>query len=486
MEKDISVKKNTIYNIIKSVSAIVFPMITFPYASRVLGVENVGKINFSSSMISYISLIASLGVTTYAVRECAKVREDREQLNRLSSQIFSINIISTIFAYIVLFICLLFFKPLFDYRLLIVIQGISVLLTTLGTDWINSAMEDFRYITIRTFIFQIISIILMVIFVREPSHYYRYALIVVLSASGGNIMNFFYRKKYCNISITCKMNIKKHLKPIIMVFSLILSQTIYCNSDMTILGLMKGDYQVGLYSVAVKIYTIVNTMVASVAMVVMPRMANWFAKKNYEEINKLIRYAVDCIVTLGLPVAVGVACIAPELVEIIAGVGYMGADFALRILMISLVFSYLGGIITNIIMIPSGREKVSLKASIVSASINIVLNIILIPRYGLYAAAFTTALAEFVALCIVSRYVEKDIKIGRFTEIFGAPIIGCIGISIITIFIKQLPIGLWGRTCIIIGLSMLTYIITLIIMKNKFALEIINSVKNKKKNRKEI
>ena len=476
MKQKVSIKKNTVYNIIKSLSTVIFPLITFPYVSRVLGADNVGKINFSSSIISYISLIASLGVATYAIRECAKVKENENDLNRMASQIFSINVTSTIIAYIILIGILIFAKPLYGYRNLILIQGIAVMFATLGTEWINSAMEDFKYITIRTFLFQALSIILMLLFVKEPSHYYRYALICVVSASGGNITNIFYRRKYCKITFTFSMNIRQHLKPILLVFSLILSQTIYCNSDMTILGLIKGDYQVGLYSVAVRIYTIVNMMVASVALVVMPQMAKLFQKRDYDEINKLVRYAMDCIVVIGFPVIAGIACIAPELVEIIAGKEYIGATLALRILMISLLFSYLGGIISNVIMIPSGREKVCLKTSVISAVVNVVLNFILIPYFGLYAAAATTAIAEGVGLCNIYRYVEPDIRVGKFRDVFLGPLIGCAGIVCISYFVKGFGMGLWIRTIVIILLSVLAYFITMILTKNKFAMDIINSI----------
>lgn len=475
MEQKVSIKKNTVFNVIKSLSTVIFPLITFPYVSRVLGADNVGKVNFSSSIVSYLSLIASLGITTYAIRECAKAKENEYELNKLASQIYSINITSTIVAYVVLLVVLIFAKPIYGYRGLILIQAVTVLFSTLGTDWINSAMEDFKYITIRTFLFQGLSIILMLLFVKESAHYYRYAMICVISASGGNIVNIFYRRKYCKISYTLRMDIKKHLKPIMLVFSLILSQTIYCNSDMTILGLIKGDYQVGLYSVAVRIYTIVNTMVASIALVVMPQMSKLFQIKKYDEINKLVRYAMDCIVVIGFPVITGIACIAPELVEIIAGPEYIGATLALRILMISLLFSYLGGIVSNVIMIPSGREKICLKTSVISAIINVVFNFILIPRFGLYAAATTTALAEGVALCVISRHIEKEIKFGKPKEVFLGPIVGCASIACVTYVIKSFELGLWFRTILIIILSVLSYALAMIVTKNKFVMDIFNS-----------
>lgn len=145
-----SLKINTIFNAIKTFSSIIFPLITFPYISRTLLAENVGKVNFGLSIISYFTLIASLGITTYAIRECAAVREDRKKLSQIASQIFSINIITTFFSYLLLVLTLVFYSKLENYKLLITIQSLSILFATLGTDWINSAMEDFKYITIRT------------------------------------------------------------------------------------------------------------------------------------------------------------------------------------------------------------------------------------------------------------------------------------------------------------------------------------------------
>ena len=129
-----SVKKNTIFNTIKTVFGIIFPLITFPYISRVLMAENVGKVNFGNSIVSYFSLIASLGVSTYAIRECSKVRDNQDELNKTASQIFSINIVSTLISYLALAVTLIVARPLDNYRELICIQSATILFTTLGAD----------------------------------------------------------------------------------------------------------------------------------------------------------------------------------------------------------------------------------------------------------------------------------------------------------------------------------------------------------------
>lgn len=219
-----SLKINTVLNIIKTCSAILFPLITFPYISRVLLPENVGKVNFAQSYVNYFSLIAGLGLSTHAIRECATAKNDRKKLEKVSSELFSINLITTFVAYIFLVASLFIFKGLQRYEYLILIESTIIVSTTLGADWLNSAMEDYKYITIRTVAFQIVSLILMFTFVRETSDYYKYALISILSSAGANVANIFYRKKYCTVTFTLNIDWKRHLSPILFLFVMQLSQ----------------------------------------------------------------------------------------------------------------------------------------------------------------------------------------------------------------------------------------------------------------------
>lgn len=474
-----SVQKNTVFNTIKTVFGIIYPLITFPYISRVLMAENVGKVNFGNSIVSYFSLIASLGVSTYAIRECSKVRDNQEELNRTASQIFSINIISTLISYFALVITLIVARPLENYRELICIQSATILFTTLGADWINSAMEDFKFIAIRTMGMQVVSLALMFLFVRRPEDYIKYAVVSVVASSGANIINIFYRRKFCKTRFTTHMDIRKHLPPILLMFSMILSQTIYTNSDTTILGLLRGDYEVGLYSTAVKIYHLVNTTIASVAWVVMPQLSSGFAKKNYQEVNRLLKFSLNFIIILGLPCIVGVNAIALPIIDLLAGSEFYGAVTALHILTITLSFSLFGGWFCNMTMLPAGREKICLLSCGISALVNIILNIILIPLFGLNAAATTTAIAECVGLFILFRHRDRNIKVSNLKEMLKAPIIGSCGIACVALIVRSF-INSYPVICVVtIILSAMVYGTTLILMKNEFAMSFLKPILNK-------
>lgn len=471
--------RNATYNIIKNIFTIIFPLITFPYISRTLGAENTGKINFGLSIVSYFSLVASLGVTTYAVRECAAVKDDRNALSHTASQIYSINVISTMAAYVALTVTLAVAPSLSSYRKLIVIQSLSILLATLGTDWLNTAMSDFKYITVRTVLVQMTSLLLMLLFVRRTEDFYIYALINVFASGGANVLNMIYRKRYCEVCFTVHMDVKRHLMPILLLFSMLIAQTVFVNTDTTILGLMKGDFEVGLYGASTKVYSMVNSVVASIAWVVMPQLSHLFAVKNYKEINATLRYALNFIVVLGIPVIIGLNVLADEIIQVLAGSEYMGATTSLHILTLSLVCSFAGGFVGNIILLPSKREHIMLMSCIVSAIVNLILNLVLIPRFGLNAAAATTAIANGVSFLIGIPYIEKEIRITGVGKIFKAPLLGGIAVAVVVSVLKLLPTNVYVTTFLSIVIGAVSYFLILLLLKDEFTSDYVKQIRQK-------
>lgn len=470
------IKKNTFYNLIKSVTQIIFPLITFPYISRTLTAVNIGKYNFANSIVSYFTLIASLGISTYAIRECSKIKDNKEVLQKEISQIISLNLFTTLFSYFLLFILLIFSKKLESYRTLIIILSSSMLFGALGADWINNVMGDFKYITVRSFVFQVVSLVLMFMFVHKQEDYINYAIICVVSSSGSNILNYFYRRRYCKTTITLNINVRKRIKPIMLLFAMVLSQTIFLNSDTTILGMMRNNYEVGLYSTSVKIYTIVNTMMSSVYLVVMPQMSYYFNEKKYKEINSLFNYSAGFIFLLGIPAIVGINALCSDLIVLIAGKEYLGATLSLHILTLALFFSLLGGLIGNTILLPSMKENFFLKACIFSAIVNIILNLVLIPSYGLNAAAFTTLISQLIVFLLNLKHKNKEVVLINKKDLLLGPIVGSVLIFICCNIMKIFITNLYIRIIWSILISILVYIATLIFTKNENTLKILNKI----------
>lgn len=269
---DTSVKKNAVLNVIKQACSILFPLITYPYVSRVLGSTSYGIYSFADSIVSYAVLIAGLGISTYAIREGSPIRDNQKKINQFSSEIFSINVISTIVAYLLLFFSIFVSTKIMADRNVIFVRSIMIILTTIGVDWINNIYEDFSYITIRYIVFQTISLVLMFAFVRSTRDILIYTFITVIAAAGGNVLNVFYVRKYVRIKFVLR-GLSKHIKPIIILFANNVAVAIYVNSDITMLGFYVTNSQVGIYALASKIYNLAKLMINALIIALMPRLS---------------------------------------------------------------------------------------------------------------------------------------------------------------------------------------------------------------------
>lgn len=479
--KERSIRLNALLNGLRSVLNILFPVITFPYVSRVLSVKGIGIYNFSNSIVSYFLLIAGLGINTYAIREGAKLRENQSKITQFASQIFTINILSTGLAYLFLFICLIIFSKLHSYLLCILIFSLQIFFTTIGTEWLYQIYEDYSYITVRSIIFQILSLILLFTFVRGPQDYFKYAAITVFSAVGSNILNFIHARQYCHIQLVWHFDWKIHLGPIIILFFANIANMIYVNSDITVLGLMKNNYVVGIYSVSSKVYQIIKTLIAAILIVTIPRLAMLFGKHRMGEYKDILIKLSNILILLALPASTGLFMLAREVVLIISGPKYLRSINSLQILCFAYIFSILAWILSDCVLIPAKREKCVLKSMSTSAVLNVVINVILIPFWNENAAAFSTVLAEMCMFIVNYHYAKdivKDVFISKtLLHTFISSIIGCIGIVIICILCNLSFQSLIIKTILSIVLSVIMYGAILILLNNKFAVAMLNRAK---------
>ena len=462
---------NAFLNGLRSVLNLFFPLITFPYVSRVLSVSGIGIYNFSNTYINYFILIASLGISTYAVREGSKYRDDKNRINEFASQIFSLNIIAMIVAYLLLFASLIIFKNLHNYISCILIFSLQILFTTLGTEWIYTIYEDYTYITIRSIAFKIISIILLFLLVKKPEDYLIYAAITVFSGVGSNLLNFIHARKFVYIKLTTQTNWRYHLKPVLVIFASTIAVTIYVSSDTTILGLLKSDYAVGIYSTSVKIYQIAQSLLSALLMVTIPRLAFLWGQRRLGEYNKVLSKVFNSLGILVLPVVVGLIMLSREVILIIASEKYLLSVNSLRIISWAIIFSIFSWIFSDCVLIPVKRENLVLRNTIVTAVENIVLNFILIPFMSYDGTSLSTVIAEFTVM-IMNGYSCRDIiksvilKKDTLKNLLDS-IIGCVGIVIVCLLCNVSFSSLIFRTILSVVFSIITYGAILILLKNK-------------------
>lgn len=477
--KNTSLGKNAVLNVVKSVLSVLFPLITYPYAFRVLHAENIGKVDYAMSIINYFSLVAMLGVSSYAIREGAKVRDDRKKISELVSQIFSINVISTAVSYIVLTLTVFFTAKLYDYKELIFLLSISIVFTTLGIDWINTIYEDFWYITVRSIITHIVTLVLLFVLVRRVSDYYYYAFLSVLINIIIGMSNWKYCHKYIDLKFTLKMNVHKHLRPILTLFANNIATSIYVNCDTTMLGWIIGNQSVGLYSMAVKIYNVLKNVMAAIYTVAIPRLSYYIGKKDYDKLRKTYTEIFGGVTLLLLPMSAGIIGIANEVVYFMGGAEYADAVLALQILSIALIGAIFGGLMAYCFNIPMAQEIINLKATTISAILNIELNTIIIPKLAHNGAAITTAISEWFVFffCLFSaKDIKKYIDIKKYLLYLKDAVIEMFIIYILSRLIHQNIISHFLSLIFIIGLSIAGYLIVLTVSGNAIYYSVLKKI----------
>lgn len=478
---------NAFLNGMRSILNLVFPLITFPYISRVLSVTGIGIYNFSNTYVNYFILIAGLGIATYAVREGAKYRDKKKKIEEFASQVFSLNLIATIIAYILLLLSLILFKKLNNYISCILIFSLQILFTTLGTEWIYTIYEDYAYITIRSIIFKIISIILLFVLVRRPSDYLWYAGITVFAGVGSNIFNLIHARSFITIRLTLNTNWQTHLRPILIIFASAVAVTIYVSSDTTILGLLKNNYAVGIYSTSVKIYSIAQSLLSAILTVTIPRLAMLWGQKRRREYDSVLTRVINTLGLLVLPASVGLIMLSRQVVLIIAGHKFLPSVNSLRIITWAIIFSIFAWIFSDCVLIPAKREGKVLRNTLITAAINVALNFLLIPTMSYDGTSLSTVLAEF-SVMIMNGYSCRDIikpiifKKDTLKNLFES-IIGCIGIVGVCLLCQWSWDSMVLVTTFSVVFSVFVYGAILILLRNNIAISMMKNIKNIIKNK---
>jgi O-antigen/teichoic acid export membrane protein len=433
-----SIKKNAALNTIRTVMGIIFPIITFPYASRTLFPEGIGKVNFANSVVSYFAIIAGLGVFNYGIREATKIRENKLEVSKLVEEIFIINIISTVISYLLLVFFVMNVPYLKQYKLLIFISSSSIIFTTIGFDWVYNAFEEFSYITIRSISFQFISLVLLFIFVKTKDDYVKYLMIGVFSSVGYNIFNFFHLRKYIKFSFHYKLDIKKHLKPIFMLFGLAVITSIYTILDTTMLGFLAGDEQVGYYSAATKINKMVLSIVTAASAVIFPRLSKYANDNDNSSFRELFNLSLNITLCFAIPVTIGLNLLSEPITLLFSGYSYLPSIPVMRIMNPIIVIISISNLIGIQCLVPLKKEKITLISVFCGAITNFTLNFFLIQRYQAVGAAIATVVAESVVLLVQLLFAYKQIDKKIFINNLFQVLISVTIMGIVVLLITKL------------------------------------------------
>ncbi len=478
-----SIKTNFIMNSILTVSTFIFPLITFPYVSRILLPAGTGKVQLATSVISYFAMFANLGIPTYGIRACAKVRDNREALTRTAHELLFINLIMSAIAYNALVIALAVVPKLQEERILYIIVSISILLGTIGMEWLYKALEQYTYITIRSVVFKLIALIAMFLLIHSESDYVIYGGISIFAASASNILNLVNAHKYIGFKPVGKYDLRRHLKPIAIFFAMACATTIYTNLDNIMLGFMTTDIDVGYYGAAVKIKTILVSVVTSLGTVLLPRASYYVEQGKMQEFRRITQKALNFVVLLSLPLSVYFIIYAKEGIFLLSGPAYEGSVVPMQVIMPTLLLIGITNILGIQILVPTGREKIVLYSEMAGAVVDIIINTILIPQMQSVGAAIGTLVAEVFVLLVQYLVLRNEVADSIHEIHYGNIFFGVVLAIIASFWIKTMH---WGSFISLAFSGILffgAYGLFLLFRKEPLVTEIMDQVLRKLKKR---
>lgn len=408
-----SIQYNFLMNVILKLSSIIFPLITFPYVSRILEAAGNGKIAFASSAVNYFSLFAMLGIATHGVKVCAQCRDDKTELSRTVQELLILNAAATFAVYVIFLISIMTVPRFQQERILMLIMSASIFLNALGVEWFYQAVEQYRYITIRNLAFKILSVALMFWLVHDPSDYVIYGAITVVGTTGSYILNVVHLRHFVTLKPVGNYHFRRHLKPVLLFFALTVASSIYTNLDTVMLGFLAGNQMTGYYNAAVKIKSVLLSLVTALSGVMVPRMSYYIQSQRLDEFRNMARKAMHITLLMALPCTVYFILEAKAVILFLAGREYLPSVIPMQVIMPTILFIGISQVTGLQVLIPLDKGVYTTLSTVAGAIIDFILNCFLIPGYGAAGAALATLIAE-TAVAGIQLMVLKTEHIGFF------------------------------------------------------------------------
>lgn len=471
--------KNFFYSLLLSIVNILFPILSFPYASRILGPEGIGKAQFVFSFAQYFALFAALGIPIYGVKEIARHRDDPQKRASVFAELSILFGISSLLVFAVYVGVLYGFSYFATDRLMYLAAGMLVLLGFSYSDWYYSGIEAFRTITLRSIAIKLISLVLLYAFVRTPEDLHHYLYILVFSVLGNQVYSFIAISRHNRFSKT-NLELKRHLKPLFYIFGATLASSIYTVWDTVLLGFLSNTRAVGFYTASVKIVKILLPFVTVMGTILIPSLSKHFAGQQTAEAKKLLDQSFHYLVFFSIPVATGIIALAPELMYIFSGEAFVAASLSMQILALLPLLVGFGHFFSFQILIPSGRNKeifISMLAGLVASAL---LNFALVPYYADRGAAIATVVTELIVTITYCYFVQKHFAFRYHWQFAIQSLFASLLFFPLILLLRQLHLPLPVFTALSILISTLFYILLhLFVFKNQFLYNFIQPIRNR-------
>jgi len=471
--------KNYFYNLLLTVANLLFPILSFPYVSRVLGPEGIGKVQFVFSFAQYFSIIASVGVPIYGMKEIARYKDDTHGRSQVFSELISIHALTSL-SFSLIYLIVIFTIPYFNAdRNIYLGATLLVLFGFTAIEWLYSGMEEFKSIALRSVLFKALGLGLLYTFIKSRGDYNLYLYIMMFSFLGNNILSLFLIRNKIKFK-SSNLQLRKHFIPMIFILGTTLAASMYTDMDTVLLGFLSNDKTVGLYTAAVKLSKIAIPFVTSMGVILMPKIAKDFAGKNLSGAQETINQTFRFLTFFAVPIVFGLALLAPEFIALFSGKEFLSATLSMRILSLLPLIIGFGHLFLFLVLVPAGKNREMFFCVLGGLLMSLILNVLLIPHFQEVGSSIANICSEMVVTGLYFYFIQKHFTFTyEWSLILKAVLSALIFIPVIAM-VRYLAVPLIYTIVIsIIGCALFYLTIQQLLFRNHFMYSILEFVKAK-------
>lgn len=473
-----SITKNYFYNLMYQILAILIPLITTPYVSRVLGAKGLGDYNYTMGIVTYFGIVAVTGTATFGNREIAMHQNNRKERSRLFWEIFAFRGISTLLTLILYAVFLNHW--LLQYRELFLIQLFTVASWVVDVSWFCQGMENFKITALRNMFVKILGTILIFLFIKTKNDVSIYTFIYSFTLFLGNLTMWSYVFKNVDAVSLSELNIFRNTTGIMQLFAPVIAIQIYTVLDSTMLGSLDNTVQVGYYSQADKIIKLALTIISSFVTVLLPRIAYLYHKKRMNEMEKFIGKALDYIFMLSLPMMMGCILVIDQFVPVFFGPNYETVTPVIQVLSTLFLILSLGQLLGTLLVATHQQNQYTVGVTS-AAVINLALNsyFLLHMHMGAIGVSIATVISELIATIVQQHFVSDIIKTRYVVKSFAKYLIPTMVMSLVIVGIRLIGPGGFISFVIEVIIGALAYLTMLIYRRDAIILQTIQKIASK-------
>jgi O-antigen/teichoic acid export membrane protein len=471
--------KNYFYNLILTFANLLFPVLSFPYVSRILGPEGIGQVQFVFSFAQYFALIASIGIPVYGMQQIAKHKDDLVGRSKVFSELIAIYLLSTLCLFII-YLGVIYFIPYFSPNIEIYLAASAMVLLGFSyIDWLFTGMEEFQSIAIRAVLFKFIGLALLYILVKERGDFKIYLYIMMFSFLGNNILSFFLIGGKVKL-IFSGLQLKQHLVPLFFILGTSLASSMYTDMDTVLLGFLSNDRTVGLYTAAVKLSKITIPFVTSMTVILMPKVSKSFADRNMDEVQRFIDQSFGFLMFFAVPMCFGLALLAPEFIALFSGEEFLPATESMRLLSLLPLIIGVGHFFLYMVLLPAGKNKQMFSCVLGGVLMSLLLNILLIPSLHEVGSSIANVCAEIVVTVLYVYFIRQYYSFKYQWSLFIKAVLSAMIFIPVVWLIRDLSLPLIYMLLISIpGCGIIYLGIQLLLFKNRVIYDILAFIKLK-------